>query len=112
MMLTDNIKILPGLFYIIAQIFGSLVAAVMVYLLAPNGRPEYRYDSTFPTIKNSDVNGSDMNYYIKACVAEFFATFFLVFMVFGTAVDKRASPGVFGMAIGGVVACSAISIGS
>lgn len=53
----------------------------------------------------------DNNWWWKANIMEFFATFFLVFVVFATAVDKRASPAVFGLAIGCTVTMSAFGIG-
>ena len=73
----------------VAQVIGSFLA-VPVTMLANVGDAK-GMEATYPNI------GVDFdNYWWKAFLLEFFATFFLVFVVFSTAVDKRASPSVFG----------------
>jgi len=107
LMLTKNIDCLNGVLYIVAQIVGSFLAWPFVWM--GQDKPNtYGVENTFPDFGSSYTFSSD---WWKFLVLEFFATFFLVFVVFATAVDKRASPAVFGAAIGMTVTMSAFGIG-
>jgi len=112
LVLTKNLKPKKLGWYLGGQILGSLLAAGLLAVMLPsknflkdkNGKGE-DYAGTYPGFK-----GGDWRNYLGAFTLEFFATFFLVFMVFGTAVDKKATPYVFGLAIGGTVYMSATSL--
>jgi MIP family channel proteins len=88
--------------YIVAQLLGAMVAA-------------YTLKATFPAELFAATQGGgqsismDIHGY-QAFVLEAIATFFLVFVVFGTAVDPRG-PKVGGFAIGLTVAADIIAIG-
>ena len=88
--------------YIVAQLLGAMVAA-------------YALKATFPAELFAATQGGgqsismDIHGY-QAFVLEAIATFFLVFVVFGTAVDPRG-PKVGGFAIGLTVAADIIAIG-
>jgi glycerol uptake facilitator-like aquaporin len=90
---------LKGLFYILAQLLGGLFAAALLKVIVSN-------DSTDLTL-NKSVNGFPIlgkDFWWKQCIIEFIGTFFLMTVVYMTAVDSRASSDpVHGMAIGGVV---------
>lgn len=93
--------IMAGL-YIIAQITGAILAAWALSALFPE-----------PLVDAARVGGQSIALSIsgtQAWVLEAIATFFLVFVVFGTAVDPEA-PRVGGFAIGLTVTVGILAIG-
>merc|ERR1711934_178223 len=69
------------------------------------------FDQSYPHVwYMSGQPGANPNHWWKAVFFEFFATFFLVFVVYATAVDQRASKSVYGMAIGATVTMSAFGL--
>ena len=93
--------IMAGL-YVLAQIFGAVLAA-------------YALKQLFPAdvVTASRLGGQSIALDVsmtQAIVLEAIATFFLVFVVFGTAVDPKA-PRVGGFAIGLTVAADILAIG-
>lgn len=88
--------------YLIAQLLAAILAAYALRGLFP---PEVALGTRLGGQSISiDVTTT------QAVVLEFIATFFLVFVVFGTAVDPRA-PQVGGFAIGLTVAADILAIG-
>lgn len=88
--------------YLIAQVLAAILAA-------------YALKGLFPTdiAMSSRLGGQSIAIDVttaQAIALEFIATFFLVFVVFGTAVDPRA-PKVGGFAIGLTVAADILAIG-
>jgi len=88
--------------YIIAQLFGAIVAA-------------YALKATFPADVFMATRGGGQSIALntsgtQAWILEAIATFFLVFVIFGTAVDPKA-PKVGGFAIGLAVAADILTIG-
>lgn len=88
--------------YIVAQIIGAIVAA-------------YALKFTFPPILFEATRGGGQAIALQVTGAQAFllesiATFFLVIVVFGTAVDPKA-PRIGGLAIGFVVAADILAIG-
>jgi len=99
---TRRIEPVMAMVYIIAQVLAAVLAA-------------YALKGLFPTaeVLSSRLGGQSVSgdvTTIQAIVLEFIATFFLVFVVFGTAVDPRA-PKVGGFAIGLTVAADILAIG-
>ena len=99
---TRRIEALMAGIYIVAQIIGAIAAA---YLLK----------FTFPAILFDSTRGGGQAIALQVSgsqgfILEFIATFFLVLVVFGTAVDPKA-PRVGGLAIGFVVAADILAIG-
>lgn len=79
--------------YIIAQLIGGIVGAFIIALAFPaSAHTVGGYGAT-----NFTVSGMS---YFGAMVLEAVGTFFLLFVIMATAVDKRAPRGVAGMAIG------------
>jgi aquaporin Z len=88
--------------YLIAQLLSAILAAYALRALFP---PE--------VAMNARLGGQSISIDVttgQAIALEFIATFFLVFVVFGTAVDPRA-PKVGGFAIGLTVAADILAIG-
>ena len=97
-----RIEPMMGMLYIVAQILGAIVAA-------------YVLDWTFPqeAAVGARLGGQSLSLDVsfgKGVVLEAIATFFLVFVVFGTAVDPHA-PKVGGFAIGLTVTAGILAIG-
>ena len=88
--------------YIVAQLFGAVVAAYVLKVTFP----AEAFAAAHGTIQeiSSDVTST------QAWILEALATFFLVFVVFGTAVDPKA-PHVGGFAIGLAVTADILAIG-
>ena len=102
-MVTKRIEPMMGVVYIIAQLLGAAVAA-------------YALKATFPqavslTTRLGGQSISADTTMGQALLLEAIATFFLVFVVFGTAVDPHA-PKIGGFAIGLTVTADILAIGS
>lgn len=102
-MVTKRIEPMMGVVYIIAQLLGAAVAA-------------YALKATFPhaVAAATRLGGQSISAdtsLLQAVLCEAIATFFLVFVVFGTAVDPHA-PKIGGFAIGLTVTADILAIGS
>ncbi|MEP6729171.1 MAG: aquaporin [bacterium] len=102
-LVTRRIEPVMAVVYIIAQLLGALVAAYALKGLFPAA-------ITTATRLGGQYVTADVST-LQAIVLEAIATFFLVFVVFGTAVDPNA-PKVGGFAIGLTVAADILAIGS
>jgi MIP family channel proteins len=99
---TRRIEPLMGAVYIIAQILGAILGA-------------YFLKWTFPFTLFESTHGGGQSLALQVSGGQGFAleavaTFFLVMVVFGTAVDPKA-PRIGGLAIGLVVAADILAIG-
>ena len=99
---TRRIEITMAGVYIVAQVIGAIVAA-------------YALKATFPYTLFEATRGGGRAIALQvtggqAFLLEFIATFFLVLVVFGTAVDSKA-PQIGGLAIGLVVTADILAIG-
>lgn len=99
---TRRIEAMMGALYIVAQLLGAVIAAYALKATFPEG--------VFAATRGGgqaislDISGG------QAFILEAIGTFFLVFTVFGTAVDTR-SPKIGGLAIGFVLAADILAIG-
>ena len=99
---TRRIEPMMAGLYIIAQVLGAVVAGYALKASYP--------ESVFVATRGGgqavalDVTGT------QAFMLEVIATFFLVFVVYGTAVDQRG-PKIGGLAIGFVIAADILAIG-
>lgn len=99
---TRRIEAMMAALYIVAQITGAVIAAYALKATFP--------DAVFAATRGGgqaialDITGG------QAFALEAIATFFLGFVVFGTAVDPKA-PRIGGLAIGFVVAADILVIG-
>ncbi len=97
MMITKKIGITDGIAYIISQLIGAVVAAATLAVMLPELGAKVNFATQggpSDLINNSIGSG----FAIEAIL-----TFFLVTVIFMTAVHKKASPGLHGFAIGGMV---------
>lgn len=102
MMVTRKIGIGPGIAYIIAQLLGGYVAAqAVVFCLGPEGLRA--------VVAGTPALGSGITM-TQGLVMEGITTFFLMFVIFGTAVDARA-PKVGALFIGLTVALDILAVG-
>lgn len=101
-LVTRRIEPMMAVLYWIAQITGAIVAAYLLKALYPPG-------IVAVTRLGGQSISADINM-LQAISLEAIATFFLVFVVFGTAVDPRA-PKVGGFAIGLTVTAGILAIG-
>ena len=83
--------------YIVAQIIGAFIAGLCLYGF-------YSRDLALPVHYGSTLPGEGVSD-VAAVIVEIILTFWLLFAIMGTAVDKRAPPGWAGFAIGFTVAC-------
>jgi len=119
LLVTGNHKFVDSLLYIAFQFAGGLCAGFMVWFICISKEDALHnlgYIQTYPQIAVGANQGYFGINFWRAFVVEFIATFFLVFMVFATAVDaenvRKANMGsVYGVCIGGVVGFSALGIG-
>ncbi len=102
-MVTKRIEPMMGVVYIIAQLLGATVAAYALKATFPHAVAE-------TTRLGGQMVSADTSMG-QAILCEAIATFFLVFVVFGTAVDPHA-PRVGGFAIGLTVTADILAIGS
>ena len=97
---------LVGLCYIAFQLVGSILAGALLVMYTEQGKvdPTKRCFCPGVNIKES--------FKWRAFLLEMIATWFLMFAIMGTAVDKKAPQGVFGFAIGGMLTACIYSIGN
>ena len=99
---TRRIEPVMAMVYILAQVLAAVLAAYALKGLFPAAVAEA-----------SRLGGQSISSEItmpKAIVLEAIATFFLVFVIFGTAVDPK-SPRIGGLAIGLTIAAGILAIG-
>lgn len=82
--------------YIAAQIIGSIIAGLCLYGFYPDVGKAVRFGATLP--------GADVSDGVAVAI-EIVLTMWLLFVIMGVAVDKRAPPGWAGFSIGMIVAC-------
>jgi MIP family channel proteins len=101
-MITRRIEAMMAGLYIVAQLIGAIGAAFALrFTMPPTAFEAARAGGQAVSI---DITAS------QAITLEAIATFFLVFVVFGTAVDKKA-PRIGGLAIGLTIAADILAIG-
>jgi aquaporin-4 len=97
MMITRKIDVRNGIAYIISQLVGGVVAALSLKAMLP----ELGSKTNFATQQGpSDLLNNDA---MLGLGVEIVLTFFLVTVIFMTAVHKNAPSGIAGLAIGGMI---------
>ena len=99
---TRRIEPLMGGVYVLAQLFGAIIASYALRGLVA--------DDVFSAIRGGGQSIALDVSFVQAFFLEFIATFILVFVVFGTAVDPQA-PRVGGLAIGAAVTAGVLAVG-
>jgi MIP family channel proteins len=101
-LVTRRIDPMMAIIHWIAQFLGAIIAAYMLKALMPSAVAN-------ATLLGGQRISADTSL-LQAIGLEAIATFFLVFVVFGTAVDQRG-PKLGGMAIGLTIAADILAIG-
>lgn len=106
MIVTRKIDIGAGGLYVVAQMAGAAVGAGLILLTFP--------DTLTDPVKLGVPAVGEAYSTTNALIAEIVTTFFLVFVIFGIAVDKRSPKPVYGLVIGltisiGILATGAVS---
>ena len=97
MMITKKIGVKDGIGYILFQIIGAVIATATLAVIFPEIGKQVLWGAHGGP--SDIINGS----VISAVVLEIIFTFFLVVVIFMTAVHKKAPKSVYGAAIGGMV---------
>ncbi len=97
MMITKKISITDGIAYIIFQLIGAVAAAATLLAILPElgAKVNFATQGGPSELINNSVS--------SAFAIEALLTFFLVLVIFMTALHKKASPGLHGLSIGGMV---------
>ena len=97
MMITKKISIADGIGYIIFQLIGAVVAAFSLKMILPEIGAKVNFGT-------QGGPSELLNHSIMAGITvEIILTFFLVTVIFLTAVHKKAPAGIHGISIGGMV---------
>jgi len=97
MLVTRRINIKDGIAYIVFQIVGAIAAAASFKAILPDIGAKINYGTQggpSALLHNSAASG---------VAVEAILTFFLVTVIFMTAVHKKAPAGMYGLAIGGMI---------
>lgn len=97
MMITKRIGIIDGIGYIVFQCIGAIIAAFSLKTIFPILGAKVNFGTQggpSALLSNSAMSGFAL---------ELVFTFFLVTVIFMTAVHKKAPAGMYGLAIGGVI---------
>ncbi len=97
MLVTRRINIKDGIGYIISQLIGAVVAAATLKVILPDLGDKVHFGTQggpSAILHNSVASGF---------AVEAILTFFLVTVIFMTAVHKKAPAGMYGLAIGGMI---------
>jgi len=97
MLVTKRISIKEAIPYIISQIIGAIVAAASLKAIIPDLGSKVNF-GTQPG--PSDLLHQSV---VSGVAVEAILTFFLVTVIFMTAVHKKAPAGMYGLAIGGMI---------
>jgi glycerol uptake facilitator protein len=92
LLITKNLSLKDSIAYIIAQFIGAIIASLCVFIIFAN-------PGVTIGVLGANMPAAGVSYW-QAMFAELIGTFFLVLVVMGVAVDKRADPGVSGLSIG------------
>lgn len=104
LLVSKNISLIDSVYYIVAQAIGAVLGSLLLFVCL--GSPAVTIGGLGATAPGLSVG------YIPAMIAECIGTFFLMLVVMGVAVDKKADPGVAGISIGMTVAAVIIVLGA
>lgn len=104
LLVTKNIDLIDSVYYIFAQVIGACLGSICLFLCL--GAPAVTIGGLGATAPGLGVS------YMQAMFAEFLGTFFLMMVVMGVAVDKKAEPGFAGISIGMTVAAVIVVLGA
>jgi aquaporin-4 len=97
MMITRRIGIVDGIGYIVFQLIGAVIAAFSLKTILPELGAKVHFGTQGGP---SDLIGGSA---MSGLALEIIFTFFLVTVIFMTAVHKKAPAGMYGLVIGGMI---------
>jgi aquaporin-4 len=97
MLVTKRINIKDGIAYIVFQIIGAIVAAASLKAILPDLGDKVHFGTQGGPSVLLHFNA------MSGFAVEAILTFFLVTVIFMTAVHKKAPAGMYGLAIGGMI---------
>ncbi len=92
LLVTKNISLKESIYYFIGQFIGAILGSLALLFIL--GSPAILIGGLGATTPGMGVG------YLQAMFAEFIGTFFLMLVIMGVAVDKKAAPGFAGISIG------------
>jgi len=97
MIITKRIGLADGIGYIVFQLIGAVAAAATLWVILPElgAKVNFGTQGGPSELINNSIS--------SAFAIEAILTFFLVLVIFMTALHKKASPGLHGLSIGGMV---------
>ena len=104
LLVSKNISLIDSVYYIVAQVIGACLGSLLLWFIL--GSAAVTVGGLGATTPGMGVG------YMQAMVAECIGTFFLMLVVMGVAVDKKAEPGFAGLSIGMTVATVIIVLGA
>ena len=104
LLVSKNISLIDSVYYIVAQVIGACLGSFLLWFIL--GSAAVTVGGLGATAPGLGVG------YLQAMVAELIGTFFLVLVVMGVAVDKKAEPGFAGISIGMTVATVIVVLGA
>ncbi|SRR6266567_5071756 len=93
-------KIMTGAWYWVAQLVGAAIAGFLLVAMVGG-----------PAVANGTPNLAANVPFLNGIIIEAVLTFFLVLVIFGTAVDERAPKSIFPLAIGLTIALDIMAAG-
>ena len=103
-LVTKEMTIKEGALYIISQLVGSIIAGLCILLLRTDELSDNPSKLGFPHLQEG------YNPFL-GMLLEAVLTFFLVFVIWAVAVDRRAPSHIFGFAIGGTIGFDILAAG-
>lgn len=103
LLVTKNISLNDSVYYILGQFIGAIIGSIALFLCL--GSLSVSIGGLGATAPGLGVS------YWQAMFAEFIGTFFLVLVIMGVAVDKKAEPGFAGISIGFTVTAAIAVLG-
>ncbi|MCQ2969989.1 glycerol uptake facilitator protein [Methanobrevibacter gottschalkii] len=104
LLVTKNIPLVDSIYYIVAQLIGACLGSLALFLCL--GAQAVTIGGLGATAPGLGIG------YMQAMFAEFIGTFFLMMVIMGVAVDKKAEPGFAGVSIGMTVTAVIVVLGS
>lgn len=108
-----RINVPDAIAYIVAQVVGAVAACLVLLAIFPKSVRDAQSFGIPAVGKGFSVGDVTINFTsTNALVAEIVTTFFLVFVVYGTAIDKRSNCTIAGLAIGLIITADIFAVGA
>ena len=106
MLVTGRISLAEGARYMVSQLAGATAAALVLLAIFPSAITDAA-NLGVPAVGGNGISAGN------ALVAEIVTTFFLVFVIYGVAVDKRGAFSILaGLPIGLTISISVLAVGN